>query len=331
MKKKLFTILFTLLAAVTGCGAPAVQHSSDATANTASKSYSVEDGEMLIEQNKFKDALAIFTDILKSDTNNAKAHFYAGLCQDKLGKISNAITHYEDSVKLDKSLVEAHINLGALYLDTQKSSKAVEQFKEASLLEPDEVDIILNLAYAEDAAGQKEDAKKSLQHAINLDDQNADPYIALGTMALENGKNKKALELFLKAQKINPNDPVNALNTANVYLALKKRKKAVKTLESIENMEAEGSMYAQAGLALAKLKKTDSSLKLYQKAIVAEPPYLKAHILMGNALARAKKFDDAVSHFEQYLKEDSTSKDAEAAKKGLAACRAIISKKSSAK
>jgi tetratricopeptide (TPR) repeat protein len=222
--------------------------------------------------------------------------------------------------------VEAHINLGALYLEQNSAAMAVEQFEKAVELDSEAVDARLNLAYAREASGDTEGAVKDLEQTAKMDPQSPDPLLALGAMSLDAGDTAAALKYFLQAAQLDPGDPVTALNLANIYLQQKKTVLAVERLESVKDMDADGSMYAQAAVVLAKLKQNDAAIDLYQKAVKADPPYLKAYILMGNVYARSGNFKDAAGCFETFLKLSPDSEDAASAQKGLEVCRSKLDK-----
>ncbi|MBN2801597.1 MAG: tetratricopeptide repeat protein [Deltaproteobacteria bacterium] len=319
MKNKIYSFLLLALF-VTACGAPANKVESP----LAEISGTLEDGESLIEEEKYDEALKIFSDLVKSDPSDPKVRFYLGFCQEKTGDMLNAEQNYKRSIELDGTLIEGKINLGTLYLNENKPLQAIEQFKAAALLDTEDVDIVLNLAYAYEAAKDIENAKKELKKAASMDEENSDPYVALGVIYLTDEDYDKALEYLFKALEINSSDPVAALNIAHIYLIKKDKAKAIKYLLSVGDMDADGEMYAQAAITLGKIKETDSAVDLYKKAINSNPPYIKANILLGNILARDKNFKEAAVYFEEYLKISPDSPDAANAKKALEACKAQL-------
>jgi cytochrome c-type biogenesis protein CcmH/NrfG len=84
---------------------------------------------------------------------------------------------------------------------------------------------------------------------------------------------------------------------------------------------ADATALATAGMLLAKADRDVDAIDLYKAAIAKDEKFPRAHVLLANALARVKKFDEATAEFEAYLKIAPDAKDAETARKGLEACK----------
>ena len=145
---------------------------------------------------------------------------------------------------------------------------------------------------------------------------------ALADLARRNGKLDVALEWYTHAEERAPGEPLAAIGKAQVLLELKRDDDAAAALISVGKMDAaDATALTTAGMLLAKVGRDTDAIDLYRAAIAKDEELPRAHVLLANALARATRFDEAAVEFEKYLEISPDAKDAEAARKGLEACR----------
>jgi hypothetical protein len=83
------------------------------------------------ENQDYKAALDLFSEIIAKDQNNMVGHFYAGVSLQETGKYQNAIEEYQ-TVIIDKDNLfteQAEWYIGLCYLQTNEDKKAYKQFK----------------------------------------------------------------------------------------------------------------------------------------------------------------------------------------------------------
>ena len=80
-------------------------------------------------------------------------------------------------------------------------------------------------------------------------------------------------------------------------------------------------MLATAGVLLARYDEDDRAIALYRSAIDRSDDYAPAHLMLANALARKKAFEEAAGHYERFLALAPDAPEAETARQRLEACR----------
>jgi tetratricopeptide (TPR) repeat protein len=83
------------------------------------------------ENQDYKAALDLFSEVINKDQNNMVGHFYTGVSLQETGKYPDAIKEYE-TVIVDKDNLfteQAQWFIGLCYLQTNENKKAYKQFK----------------------------------------------------------------------------------------------------------------------------------------------------------------------------------------------------------
>jgi len=171
--------------------------------------------------------------------------------------------------------------LAALYGKNGDAAKdAVKNLEKAVAIYPKylEAQIVLGLAYMD---MQKWDlAEKPLLAAIEINPEASTPYYALGEVYRREKKFTEGEDILTRAFKLNDNAPQGHLTLAEI-------------------------LWERAPLSKDETQfRTDAenSWKEVSLAIKQDPNLAEAHLLAGNLLLRARRGQDALAHFEQYLK-----------------------------
>lgn len=73
-------------------------------------------GEKYFSENKFKEAIIEYKNVLQIEPKDAKARYKLGLAYLKAGQFREAFSEFTKSVDVDPELLDARIQLGNLYL-----------------------------------------------------------------------------------------------------------------------------------------------------------------------------------------------------------------------
>lgn len=80
----------------------------------------------LINQEKYKDAIPLLTDVVKAEPKNADAYNYLGYSFRQTGDLDKALENYQTALKIDPDHKGANSYLGVLYLMKKELPKAEE-------------------------------------------------------------------------------------------------------------------------------------------------------------------------------------------------------------
>jgi Tfp pilus assembly protein PilF len=170
-------------------------------------------GEQYFSENKPREAVLEYKNVLQLDPRHAKAHYKLGLTYLRLGMVREAYAAMSKTVEIDPGMIEARNQLGQLYLLSGDQKKAREQ-----------VDSVL----AKDA---RNSAAHLLLSNISLTEKNLDQAIA---------ESKKATEGEMKLEAY--------LHLANLYIMKKDLPQAEEMLKAAVKVD-EKSLKARFALA----------------------------------------------------------------------------------
>jgi tetratricopeptide (TPR) repeat protein len=132
----------------------------------------------------------------------------------------NAVTLFENAVRIDSENSLAHNNLGTALYARGDVERAVFHFREALRIEPGYVAALTNLATVLSIQGQTEEAVRHFEEALSIDPKYAVAHYHLGILYKKQRKINAAYAHFAEAIKIDPNY-AEAYNQIGVILAWK--------------------------------------------------------------------------------------------------------------
>jgi tetratricopeptide (TPR) repeat protein len=195
-----------------------------------------------------------------------------------LDEQDNALKYLEEAAKVKPDTVLAWIELGFHFNRLQDYTKASEYFKKGLDVEPNNVECITLYAQSLDFAGNKEEAIKAYNKAMELNpEEKALPFnlgLILNKKANEAEDPDKKKELyeqaimyFEKVYEIDPQlkDVYDLLST--LLLVLEKYDEAEKLLtDGIERFPESSSMWQNLSFLYAKQGRKDEAEKAYQRS-----------------------------------------------------------------
>lgn len=126
-------------------------------------------GSAFYDKGDYDNALAVYNRALELEPQNAKIHCNLGYLYWGKGDLDEAIHEYELSLKYDKTYDISYNNLGVIYLDDLgRIQKAIELFQEAVKYNPNYALAYYNLARSVAITGDKIEAAKLYQIALDI-------------------------------------------------------------------------------------------------------------------------------------------------------------------
>lgn len=274
---------------------------------------------------------------LRSDPDNAVAHYQLGLAFDQQHNDARAESEWRDAVRLRPDLTDAQRALAMLEIrrgDVEALLQTAQQIVSAQPYSPDGY---LLRAVAQVNRQNYTDAEQDLRAAMEKAPSSPAPYIQLGSIRLLQKKFDEAEKFYQQALDKDPSssDALNGL--LSTYLAQKQPDKAVAAANAqIAKVPNNSNFYdllgtalfngkkdlkaAEAALrkavdldknnsdALVKLGKVqiqqgaaDQALALYLQSIKDNPREISFYILAGELYESQSKWDQAKAMYQQAL------------------------------
>lgn len=192
-------------------------------------------------------------------------HHILSLALDGQQKFTESVTSYKNALKLQPNTPDLLFNLGIALTHIQHLDEAIATYKKAIHIKPDFFEAYGNLGTVLQAQGQLNAAIESYQKGLKINPQDARGYFNLGTALRDNGALSEAVNSYKKAITLFPNytDAHNNLG---------------ETLRDLGDMNA--------------------AVKSYQNALELNSQHPNANYNMAEFLYLAKKYDEAIPHFE---------------------------------
>ena len=209
-----------------------------------------------------------------------------------------AVDQFAQSLAIVATNPDAHFTKGMSHHLLKEDDQALSEFDTAlkqGFKRPLDVYLVRWEIYA--AKNNMDAALADLTQALALDPQNPKLLLALGNFNLDKGSFDNAAEAYQKASLRLPNNPEPYLGIAKAKYAL--GDDASGQLAAAENALKRGTQnYGEAhflmGDALQKLGKIDEALESYKKAITADVNTFDAYTNMGEIYRAAGRYDEAI-------------------------------------
>lgn len=202
------------------------------------KTFRKEFGELYTKFHQPEEALKQYLLLTKINPENAEWYFRAAKIFESRGKADQALTFYQKTISLDRRNVQAYAASGLLLFHAQ-------QFSEA---------------------------KKAIDHAIQLSPETYSSYYYLGKILKESHDYPGAVEAFEKALRDNEFKQKSLIERGTCYVAAKNNEKAILEFERAIKLdpsnEKKETLYARYFLADCKEKGRDIDAAIKQWHII---------------------------------------------------------------
>ncbi len=151
--------------------------------------------------------------------SRAKIHTELGAQYYGSGQIGVALDEFTVALAAERRYVPAHYMLGLVYMELKDDVQAEQYFKSALELDKTNSEAHNNYGWFLCQRGKIEDSIKQFMSALKnpLYETPDKPYVNAGICSLKRQDDKNAEEFFLKALKLNPNQPQALLALADIY------------------------------------------------------------------------------------------------------------------
>ena len=148
------------------------------------------------KQNKFHDAIKLYNEILKVDTNHLDTLCNLGSIFLIFDELQKAISYYEKVIAINPNYINAINNLGTSFEKLGEYQKAISYYEKAIAIDPDNVIANSNLGLIFNQLGEYQNTINCYKKVIELDPGNQNIRYQLGILFYSKKKFKNAAECF---------------------------------------------------------------------------------------------------------------------------------------
>ncbi len=212
-------------------------------------------GDIYRESGDFVSAEARYAQAARIEPRNFDAHYFHGLTLQLLNRVNESVRAYLRALAIRPNDFDANLNLAAAYLQLEEPVQALPYAQRSVALRPNAGPGRANLAAVYAALNRHEAAVIEYQQAAELMDLS----------------------------------PELLLNLADSLGFLERFGEMASTLDQLLRISASPAAYERMGKAMFKLRRYDSSMDAFSRAIEMDPSYFPAYNGLG------------VCHLNRYL------------------------------
>jgi tetratricopeptide (TPR) repeat protein len=143
-----------------------------------------------MRQGKRAQAMALITEVIKSNPTDAEAYMNRGSVQTSLGEVELAISDFTTAIRLDPNLAPAWYNRGTTLAHVGRYESAIADFTEAMRLQPDFPLAYCNRGLAKTELGRYDEALADYTKAIDQDPNSTNCYFS-GALSISRWANTR--------------------------------------------------------------------------------------------------------------------------------------------
>ena len=246
--------------------------------------------QLLILKNRLDEATKLDNEILKSNAHDVEALVYKAQIQLRQNNPSGAVDSLQSALRSDPDNATAHYQLGLTFAQQHNDARAESEWREAVRIRPDLTDAQRSLAALELRRGDVDALLQTAQQIISAQPYSPDGFLFKGIADLARLKFSDAQNDAEQAMQRAPQSPAPYIQLGNIHLAQKHFADAEKYYQQALDKDPSSSE------GLSGLMNTYFAQKEYDKAIAAanaqiakSPKVANFYDLLGTALFNGKK------------------------------------------
>jgi tetratricopeptide (TPR) repeat protein len=260
----------------------------------AKKARHLERGDRYFQQEKYREAVLEYRNVLRIDSGNAQAIRQLGLAHYQLGEMGNAGRYLLRIQELEPENLEARLKLGSLYLLGGRPEDAVREAEFVLERDQKNLDGLVLLAGGARTPQQVEAAVRRLETARAALSELARFHLAIGGLYLQKGDWTAGERAFREAAAREPKSAEPHLALASLYVSRRDTARAESEYKLAAHLAPIGSparvRLADFYLLLGRRDEARSTLK---EITDAAPDYLPAWRRVGELAFVERNLEEA--------------------------------------
>lgn len=265
-------------------------------------------GELLRDQEQWKEAALIYAEVLRQSPEFTEAHTKLSYILHNLGDSEGALREAKSALTKYPDNAEAHRFAGVAFDDLQKSAAAEQEYREALRIKPDYAVVHYDLGILYDDRKNWDESIAEYKKSIVLDPTDERAHYNLANVYSESGNTDSAIREYREAKRLNPQMLWARQNLGAALIDRNMYAEAVVELRELEAIAPDFAMCHRClGGALFETGDLTGAEKEYRKAMELDPSDAIPHLGIGEIREQQKDFDAALEEYRQVERLDDTS------------------------
>lgn len=309
---------------------------------TSKKEYNklIEQGNKLLDREEYTQLISLSNKIISIFPKESRPWNLKGLAYLRSNQTEKARKCFREARKINPKDAKYWYNIGISYYREKDYEKSVNYLKKAISLHPDRIEYYDVLALAYLYTNQKSQAKKILLRAnkkkssitilhmlgtLYLEEGNitqyrkikkkilssktktSETFIAQGTIYEKNNENKKAVKMFEKVTKLDPENHIAWIHLGMIWLKIEPKKAVLIFKKALKINPKDYRLYAYLAQAYLHLDEPTLALKTCSKGLKINSKDAMTWYVHGSSKQLQHSFFESVNSFRKSIKYNPTS------------------------
>lgn len=253
----------------------------------------------LSEDNKLA-SLAYLDEILRQAPEFVPALLQRAVLKFEQGNSVEALTDLNNCIDLDPNQMQAVSYRADIFLKHGFAEAAVVDYETAIKCGNQTEAVYYNLGKALVQLHRYDDAKNAFHTALQKSQSSIEPIFALGTISLEEGDYKEAVDYFTKVITEKPDHLDGLNNRAIAYKGLNEYKQALEDYQKILQIDPTNVRALQnCAVTCLEIKDFHQALTVIQIAIDTDPSALEPYLIKGQIFFQKGQYEEAIDIYEK--------------------------------
>ena len=243
-------------------------------------------GIALLDLGRLEEARGCLLESVRLEPEDAGGHSVLARVHYDLGEPALAIAALERATELEPEAARHQTSLGLLYFDTGRWAEAYEAFVSAVELDVEAAEAHRGLARLYAYVGELDLAERAYRTTIELLPDDAELLVALAHVVRDQRRSMAALDLYLEADRLQPENPWIHANLGSTYLELDRPAEArpwfERALPRFKRATVDVAMVQlNYAMTLRDLGDLDGAELFFESSLEMAPTLGRAHEALG--------------------------------------------------
>ena len=279
-----------------------IKQSEELLADTKNVQLLMDQAYVLEQSGKFKEALEVQQKILKMDPTQHSVCFHMGLMYRYNQNHQKSVENFRKCLELNPTDPYARREIAVALMYMNRNREALKEINRSIEIESGKSIPHYIKSTIQARLGDFDGAEKSIRHALKKQPTNLDYLITLGQILLEIGEYDKAIEVYQKAENIEPKLMVHVHGIAYAYNITKNYDMAIKLYSTaLQNRPYDSKALIYMGGAYSNKGEYKKALQYLDIGLMISPENKIGLRSMVTTLRKMGEYEKAIKYLDQYI------------------------------
>ena len=282
-----------------------IKLSEELLADTKNVKLLMDQAYVLEQSGKFKETLEVQQRIIKMDPTQHYVCFHMGLMYRYNQDHQKSVENFRKCLELNPTDPYARREIAVALMYMNRNREALKEINRSVEIESGKSIPYYIKSTIQARLGDFDGAEKSIRHALKKQPTNLNYLITLGQILLEIGEYDKAIEVYQKAENIEPKLMVHVHGIAYAYNITKNYDMAIKLYSiALQNRPYDSKALFYMGGAYSNKGEYKKALQYLDMGLTINPEGKIGLRSMVTTLKKMGEYDKAIKYLDQYIELD---------------------------